>query len=39
MIESIKSKKYHWYNNGTEAKMFSEYDDIPEGFVSGRRIK
>lgn len=35
-IQTLKSRKLHWYTNGTEDKLISEYDEVPEGFKRGR---
>lgn len=38
MKENYSKMKYHWYTNGIETHMYSEYD-VPEGYVRGRIIK
>ncbi|MBO7694142.1 MAG: GIY-YIG nuclease family protein [Methanobrevibacter sp.] len=34
--DSLLSKKFHWYTNGFEEILVSEFDSVPEGFNRGR---
>lgn len=35
--ESLKMRKLHWYTNGVEDILVSEFDEVPQGYKRGRK--
>lgn len=36
--QALKAKKYHWFTNGSENLLISEYDEVPQGFYRGKVV-